>query len=80
MAAVALAQPRKLPAAAPHEWHWPEYGAEFAGTVFNILVGLSAGVLNMSPGMPGERAIPNVSARLILRNFSLGAAERRAHR
>ncbi|MFN2475180.1 MAG: aquaporin [Chthoniobacterales bacterium] len=66
MATAALAQPRNLPAAAPYEWHWPEYAAEFAGTLFNIFVGLSAVVLNMSPGMLGEATFPSAPFRLLL--------------
>lgn len=60
----AVLRPRDLPAPVPHEWHWPEYGAELAGTTWNVLVGLSAVVCNFAPGMPGARLIPDASLRL----------------
>ncbi len=59
-----LPRARDLPAAPPHVWHWPEYGAEFAGTVWNVFIGLSAVVFNFAPGLPGERLIPDASLRL----------------
>ena len=52
-----------LPAAPPHAWHWPEYGAELVGTAWNVFAGLSGVVFN-SPGMPGARLIPDASLRL----------------
>ena len=60
----AVLRPQSLAAAAPHVWHWPEYGAECAGTAWNVFVGLSAVVFNMAPGMPGGRLIPDASLRL----------------
>ena len=64
MATTAVLRPQDLPAATPHEWHWPEYGAELAGTAWNVFVGLSAVVFNFAPGMPGARLIPDASLRL----------------
>ena len=61
---VAITRPRDLPPALAHEWHWPEYGAEFAGTCWNVFVGLSAVVCNFAPGMPGSRMVPDASLRL----------------
>jgi len=61
-----MLRPVTLPAAPPHVWHWPEYGAELAGTAWNVFVGLSAVVFNMAPGMPGGRFIPNASLRLLV--------------
>ena len=60
----ALFQPSELVAAPPHDWHWPEYCAELAGTAWNVFVGLSAVVFNFAPGMPGARLIPDASLRL----------------
>ena len=57
-------RPKTLPATRPRAWHWPEYGVECAGTMWNVFVGLSAVVFNMSPGMPGSRLIPDASLRL----------------
>ena len=57
-------RPRTLPAAPPDVWHWPEYGAELAGTAWNVFIGLSAVVFNMAPGMPGGRLIPDFGLRL----------------
>ena len=57
-------RPKDLPAPVPHAWHWPEYGAELAGTAWNVFVGLSAVVFNFAPGMPGARLIPDASLRL----------------
>ena len=56
--------PHNLPDPVAHEWHWPEYGAELAGTAWNVFVGLSAVVGNFAPGMPGGRWIPDASLRL----------------
>ena len=61
---IAITRPRDLSPAPPHDWHWPEYGAEFAGTLWNVFVGLSAVVFNFSPGMPGARLVPDASLRL----------------
>lgn len=55
---------KDLPAAPPHVWHWPEYGAELAGTAWNVFIGLSAVVFNFAPGMPGARWIPDAGLRL----------------
>ena len=63
-ASAAVLQPRRLPDPVPHEWHWPEYGAELAGTAWNVFVGLSAVVFNFAPGLPGARLIPDASLRL----------------
>lgn len=60
----AVLRPRDLPAAAPHAWHWPEYAAELAGTLWNVFAGLSAVVCNFAPGMPGARLVPDASLRL----------------
>lgn len=60
----AILRPKLLPAAAPHAWHWPEYGAELAGTAWNVFIGLSAVVCNFAPGMLGSRLIPDASLRL----------------
>ena len=62
--AAAVLRPKDLPAPVPHDWHWPEYGAELAGTAWNVFVGLSAVVCNFAPGMPGARLIPDGSLRL----------------
>ena len=62
--ATAVAQPKALPPAPAHDWHWPEYGAEFAGTLWNVFVGLSAVVCNFAPGMPGARLVPDARLRL----------------
>ena len=59
-------RPKTLPAAPPHVWHWPEYGAELAGTAWNVFIGLSAVVFNMAPGMPGGRLIPDFGLRLFV--------------
>lgn len=64
LAQAAVLRPGSLPAARPLAWHWPEYGAEFAGTLWNVGVGLSAVVFNMAPGLPGSRLIPDASLRL----------------
>ena len=64
--ATAVAQPKTLPPAPAHAWHWPEYGAEFAGTVWNVFIGLSAVVFNFAPGQPGARLVPDASLRLWL--------------
>ena len=55
---------KDLPAAHPHEWHWPEYGVELVGTAWNVFIGLSAVIFNFAPGMPGARLIPDPSLRL----------------
>ena len=60
----AVLRPQELPAASPQEWHWPEYGAELAGTAWNIFVGLSAVVFNNAPALPGSRLLPDASLRL----------------
>jgi aquaporin Z len=62
----AILRPRELGAAVPHDWHWPEYGAELAGTAWNVGIGLSAVVFNFAPGMPGARLVPDSSLRLWL--------------
>ncbi len=59
-----LPRARDLPAAPPHVWHWPEYGAELVGTFWNVFVGLSAVVFNLATGLPGSRLIPDASLRL----------------
>ena len=59
-------RPKTLPAAPPHVWHWPEYGAELVGTAWNVFIGLSTVVFNMAPGMPGARLIPDFSLRLFV--------------
>jgi aquaporin Z len=46
--------------------NWSEYGAEACGTGFNLLVGISAGVLNFSPDFPIAHLIPSPSLRLLL--------------
>ena len=46
--------------------HWPEYGAEFLGTAFNIFVGLSAVVFDFGKGLPMEHLIPDKSIRLLI--------------
>lgn len=46
--------------------HWPEYGAEFLGTAFNILVGFSIITFDFGKGLPMEHLIPNPSIRLLL--------------
>ena len=61
-----MLRPKTLRAAHPHVWHWPEYGAEFVGTAWNVFVGLSAVVFNMAPGMPGGRLVPDMSLRLLV--------------
>ena len=66
VATTAVLRPRELPAAVPHAWHWPEYGAELAGTAWNVFVGLSAVVFNFAPGLPGARLVPDASLRLWL--------------
>ena len=63
-ASAAILVPKDLPPPVPHEWHWPEYGAELAGTVWNVFIGLSAVVFNFAPGMPGARWVPNAGLRL----------------
>ena len=55
---------KDLPAAPPHVWHWPEYGAKLASTGWNVFVGLSAVVFNFAPSLPGSRLIPDASLRL----------------
>ena len=60
----AVLRPVELPATPSHAWHWPEYGAELAGTAWNVFAGLSAVVFNMAPGMPGNRWMPDASLRL----------------
>lgn len=60
----AVLRPKNLPAAPPHDWHWPEYGAELAGTAWNVSVGLSAVVFNYAPDLPGTRLMPDASLRL----------------
>ncbi len=62
--ATAVTQPKSLPPAPAHDWHWPEYGAEFTGTAWNVFIGLSAVVCNFAPGMPGARLVPDASLRL----------------
>ena len=59
-----LPRAKDLPAAPPHVWHWPEYGAELVGTAWNVFVGLSAVVFNFAPGLPGSRLLPDTSLRL----------------
>ena len=61
---VAVLRPTDLPDAPKQAWHWPEYGAELAGTAWLVFVGLSGVVFNMAPGMPGGRLIPDASLRL----------------
>lgn len=61
---VILPRAKDLPAAPPHAWHWPEYGAELVGTLWNVFIGLSAVVFNFAPGLPGSRLIPDASLRL----------------
>jgi aquaporin Z len=46
--------------------NWSEYAAEACGTGFNVLVGLSAGVINFSPDFPVAHLIPSPSLRLLL--------------
>jgi aquaporin Z len=46
--------------------HWQEYTAELLGTAFNVFVGLSAVVFNMSKGSPLEQLIPSHSLRLLV--------------
>jgi aquaporin Z len=46
--------------------NWSEYAAEACGTGFNLLVGLSAGVLNFSPNFPIAHLIPSHSLRLLI--------------
>ena len=62
--AAVLPRAKDLPPVPAHVWHWPEYGAEFVGTAWNVFVGLSAVVLNFAPGMPGARLIPDAGLRL----------------
>ena len=64
--AAILPRAKDLPAAPPHDWHWPEYGVEFVGTAWNVFIGLSAVVFNFAPGMPGPRLIPDASLRLLV--------------
>ena len=46
--------------------HWPEYGAEFLGTAFNLFVGLSAVVFNFGQGLLMEDLIPDKGTRLLI--------------
>ena len=46
--------------------HWAEYTAELIGSLFNILVGLSAVVFDFGQGLPMEHLIPNHSIRLLI--------------
>ena len=59
-------RPKELGAPVPHDWHWPEYAAELAGTTWNVFIGLSAVVFNNAPGLPGTRLVPDASLRLWL--------------
>jgi aquaporin Z len=48
------------------KFNWSEYAAEACGTGFNLLVGISAGVLDFSPDFPIAHLIPSYSLRLLL--------------
>ena len=43
-----------------------EYACEALGTAFNVFVGLSAATFDFAKGLPIERWLPSVSARLLL--------------
>lgn len=47
-------------------FNWSEYGAEFLGTAFNILVGFSIIIFNFGKGLPMEHLIPWESPRLLI--------------
>jgi aquaporin Z len=46
--------------------NWSEYAAEACGTGFNLLVGISAAVIDFSPDLPIAHLIPSQSLRLLL--------------
>jgi aquaporin Z len=48
------------------ELHWSEYGAEFLGTAFLILAGLSAVVFDFGKGLPPAALLPDASLRRLI--------------
>ncbi len=46
--------------------HWPEYGAEFLGTAFLVLFGLSAVVFDFGKGLPLRTLVPDASLRRLI--------------
>ncbi|SRR5579884_812125 len=50
--------------------HWPEYGAELAGTAFLVFAGLSAVVFDFGRRSPVAALIPNQSWRLLHASLS----------
>jgi aquaporin Z len=46
--------------------HWPEYGAEFLGTAFLVLFGLSAVVFDFGKGLPLPALLPDASLRRLI--------------
>jgi aquaporin Z len=54
--------------------HLREYLAEVAGTMFMVLVGLSAVVLNFGTGSPTAELIPNEAARRLLTGATFAGA------
>ena len=55
-------------------WHVREYGAEIAGTMFMVLIGLSAVALNFGTGSPTAELIPNEAARRLLTGVTFAGA------
>src|SRR5579875_3591980 len=48
------------------ELHWSEYGAEFLGTAFLILAGLSAVVFDFGKGLPPAALLPDAGLRRLI--------------
>jgi aquaporin Z len=55
-------------------WHVREYGAEIAGTMFMVLIGLSAVALNFGTGSPTAELIPDEAARRLLTGVTFAGA------
>jgi aquaporin Z len=64
-------QPKEV---SKHQVHWPEYGAEFLGTAFLLLAGLSAVVLDFGAHSPVAAALPSASWRLLLTGLLFGGS------
>ena len=54
--------------------HWPEYGAELAGTAFLLFAGLSAVVFDFGTGSPLATVLPDRSPRLLITGLLFGGS------